>query len=428
MANDELLTDDYVAGILARDAKESATKYSALGLEAFSSTSKPPASKPKPNTRFLRNIIKDTDSHNAALLAKEAADSRARLHSLGGHVHRDEKASHVGGGDIRRRQLGDIAAILGGRPSKRRNTKTRTRDSDGRQANTSGEDEQSELKGDEEKRRKHRSRDGDKEDRISKHRQHGADGKEDDDRTRDHKSHRRRHRSRSEGRDEDDRKRRKRDVSFDRERGKERRRRRSRSPTDRESKRPRYRSRSPKGKLSESPELQMSRPSRKDPKPEPKPEYDSDPLDDIIGPRPPSIPEVRSRGRGTISQASGIDSRFSTTYDPTVDVQLDPDEENDWDQALEALRDRQKWKQQGADRLRAAGFTDEEIGKWEKGGEKRAEDVKWAKKGEGREWDRGKVVGADGVFSSSASWGRLDGATSDGDDIAESSWGRLKGT
>lgn len=40
MANDELLTDDYVAGLLARDAKESATKYSALGLEAFSSQSK----------------------------------------------------------------------------------------------------------------------------------------------------------------------------------------------------------------------------------------------------------------------------------------------------------------------------------------------------------------------------------------------------
>jgi hypothetical protein len=40
MANDDLLTDDYVAGVLARDAKESALKYSALGLEAFSSQSR----------------------------------------------------------------------------------------------------------------------------------------------------------------------------------------------------------------------------------------------------------------------------------------------------------------------------------------------------------------------------------------------------
>jgi hypothetical protein len=132
-----------------------------------------------------------------------------------------------------------------------------------------------------------------------------------------------------------------------------------------------------------------------------------------------------------MSHASGIDSRFSSTYDPTADVQLDPDEENDWDQALEALRDRQKWKQQGADRLRAAGFTEEEISKWEKGGDKREADVKWAKKGEGREWDRGKIVDDDGIVTTGASWGRLNGASSDGDDIsttAESTWGRLKGT
>ena len=129
-----------------------------------------------------------------------------------------------------------------------------------------------------------------------------------------------------------------------------------------------------------------------------------------------------------MSLGSGIDSRFSSTYDPTVDVQLDPDEENDWDQALEALRDRQKWKQQGADRLRAAGFTDEEISKWEKGGEKLEEDVKWAKKGEGREWDRGKIIDDDGIVSTGASWGRL--KDRDEDDILtpESSWGRLKGT
>lgn len=119
------------------------------------------------------------------------------------------------------------------------------------------------------------------------------------------------------------------------------------------------------------------------------------------------MPEVRSRGRGTVSHASGIDSRFLATYDPTADVQLDPDEGNDWDQALEALRDRQKWKQQGADRLRAAGFTDEEISKWEKGSEKREEDVKWAKKGEGREWDRGKVIDDDGIVTTEPTWGRL---------------------
>lgn len=35
MSNDELLTDDYVAGLLAQDAKDCSLKYSAMGMEAF---------------------------------------------------------------------------------------------------------------------------------------------------------------------------------------------------------------------------------------------------------------------------------------------------------------------------------------------------------------------------------------------------------
>ena len=116
---------------------------------------------------------------------------------------------------------------------------------------------------------------------------------------------------------------------------------------------------------------------------------------------------MKRKGRGAISNGAGIDSRFSANYDPTADVQLDFDEENDWDQALEALKDRQKWKQQGADRLRAAGFTEEEVSKWEKGGEKREEDVRWSKRGEGREWDRGKVVDDDGAVTIEPKFGRL---------------------
>ena len=104
-----------------------------------------------------------------------------------------------------------------------------------------------------------------------------------------------------------------------------------------------------------------------------------------------------------------MDDHFSASYDPSNDVQPHSDLEDDWDQALEALRDRQRWKQQGADRLRAAGFTDEEVKKWEKGGEKTGEDVRWAKKGEGREWDRGKVVDEDGQVDVKAEWGRLKG-------------------
>lgn len=86
---------------------------------------------------------------------------------------------------------------------------------------------------------------------------------------------------------------------------------------------------------------------------------------------------------------------------------------DDWDLALEALKDRQKWQQNQADRMRQAGFTDGEVAKWEKqgkaGADGREEDVRWKGRGEGREWDRGKVVDADGGVTTQAEWGRLKG-------------------
>ena len=105
-----------------------------------------------------------------------------------------------------------------------------------------------------------------------------------------------------------------------------------------------------------------------------------------------------------------MDARFNPGYNPAMDVHPNSASEDDWDQALEALRDRQRWRQQGAERLRAAGFTAEEVGKWEKGGEKTEEDVRWARNGEGREWDRGKGPdGDDGGGTSVVEWGRLKG-------------------
>lgn len=40
MGNDDILTDDYVAGLLAKDASDCSIKYSAMGLEAFRSDKK----------------------------------------------------------------------------------------------------------------------------------------------------------------------------------------------------------------------------------------------------------------------------------------------------------------------------------------------------------------------------------------------------
>lgn len=352
--------------------------------------SRPPANKPKPNTRFLRNIIKDTDSHNAALLAKEAAEARARLRTLSGHQEEVKKPERVGAGDIRRRQLGDIAAILGGRPSKRRRTEDNKSGGGSRYVNTSSEEDTPE----ERSREKRHDRDSRKE--VDNGRS-----------SRDHKNRHRRDRSLSEDRDVDRKERRHRDRSRSRsprahrDRGSKRRdrsqrRNRSSSPNDRHRT---ERSSRHTGRITEK---EHTRPEKK---PGPKPDYDSDPLDDIIGPKPP---EIKIRGRGIPAHASGIDARFSADYDPTADVALDFNEEDDdWDQALEAMKDRQRWHKQGADRLRAAGFTEDEITKWGLGGKKQEADVKWAKQGEGREWDRGKVVDEDGVVKVESSFGRL---------------------
>ena len=94
-----------------------------------------------------------------------------------------------------------------------------------------------------------------------------------------------------------------------------------------------------------------------------------------------------------------------------MDVQPNPESEDDWDQALEALRDRQRWKQQGAERLRAAGFSQDAVKKWTShaGEGKREDGVRWARAGEGREWDRGKVVDDDGQVNVRPEWGRLKG-------------------
>lgn len=122
-------------------------------------------------------------------------------------------------------------------------------------------------------------------------------------------------------------------------------------------------------------------------------EADSDPLDDLIGPAPP--PKVLPRGRGGFKGSSGMDSRFLSDYDPKSDVHVDEDTRDDWDDALEVLRDRARMRLQGADRLRQAGFAEDQVKKWDAGGERTIDDVQWTKKGEKREWDRGKDVEQD---------------------------------
>lgn len=414
-----LLTDDHVAELLAKEASDHALRYSSMGLEAYRRSPGRPSTKAKPNTRFLRNIISQTKNHNEALLAKEAAEAQARLDGLAAAKAEEERKRRPAAQDLRRRQLGTIAATLQGgekraaregEPSSERRHKTE--DPDRRERSVERMDQGSD-RGLTSDRRSTRDRDRGT-DRRRHRKQHGsrspANGSRQD-RSRSPKDkdrkrhHSRRYRDRSPVEEDDDdtdsrptsHKKHRSDRHRDREEDDD-------DTADVRSTHRKHRSaRHRDGDHDDSAHPSSSHRShhRDRPRDSDKPDsttqndLDSDPLEDLIGPLATS-PKVRRKGRSAASGPSAMDTRFAASYDPKADIQPDSDlEGDDWADSLEALRDRAKWRRQGAERLRAAGFTDEQIEGWERGEggarEKGVEDVRWAKSGEGREWDRGKA-------------------------------------
>lgn len=268
-------------------------------------------------------------------------------------------------GDVRRRQLGNIQSILGGSRHKRGDN-IRPADDEGKSRNKNDSDRHS-------RRTSHRETDVGTDRRKAK-KDYGrlSRSPERDERRAHHedqaRSSRRRHRDDS----SEDKHRHARDRQGDRSRS-PRRRHRSRSP---QTKRSKHRSRSPLAA-----EKQSSRGShhRND-------GDESDPLEEFIGPAPPP----KYRGRGTVAGSASLDRRFSDSYDPNADV-LPDNQEEDWDDAVEAFRDRQKLRRTQEERMRAAGFADHQIQRINNNlREKTEEDVVWSKAGEERAWDRGK--------------------------------------
>ncbi|KAJ5766829.1 uncharacterized protein N7511_004445 [Penicillium nucicola] len=425
------MDDDYVAQLLAKEARESSLKYSSQGLSALM-PSKPASNARKPNTRFLRHLIKETDNHNTALKRKEERESRERMRQLkaqGSTVSADRTV----------RDSDDRSEVRGPRESRR----------DGKRDNHTSS------------RRRHRSRSSSTErDRSRRHRRREDDRDEHVDRTRDRDERRREHRhdeySQKDRRDrEKDYSRRRRDRSYSksrshsprRDRSSDRHRRRRHDRHDETSTRHRSRSREthksrPRGDdaPSKAPLRSHRESTTRTDQPSPSTTTarqtdtgnESDPLEDLVGPLPPNQKDavIRSRGRGAYKHLSNIDAHFAPGYDPTTDVQLDDEDfnaagqqssrrpvaglmtgEDDWDMALEALRDRTRWKQKGEERLREAGIDNTIIDRWKNNaaftglkGEGNPEDVQWSKKGEGREWDRGKFVDDEGHINVRAAW------------------------
>lgn len=340
-----------VAKLLAEDAKASSARYATQGLSALL-PKRSMGSAPKPNTRFLKNLVRDADQHNAALRRKEDRERVLRLRN--GGVRTPTYSNSPEPGRDGREDFADD------RHSKRR------RIDDSREVEHTGSE-----------RRNHKSRHHGRHRSRSWSRTRSVSAERD--RT-SHRSHRRRSEERTSGRDGHSS-----DSERDRTSHRKHRRRRSRSRSPRQEGKGRKRSRSP---------VERTGKDRGHRPPSP------DPLEELIGPLPnnkaDSGPAVKYRGRGAhkLASVSSIDAHFSSTYDPVLDVRPEdegPEEQGDWDMALEALRDRQAWKKKHADRLREAGFNDDEIKAWEDSGrEKDIRDVKWRGSGQTREWDLGK--------------------------------------
>ncbi|KAJ0123469.1 hypothetical protein J7T55_011934 [Diaporthe amygdali] len=376
MGNDDFLTDEHVADLLAKEAKDCSLKYSTMGMEAYTSSpsSSRPANKAKPNTRFLRNIIKGTEHHNKTLTAKELADSQARLKELADTEEEKRRKYKPTATEIRGRQLGNIAALLQGQPAQKRKRAAPTEEDITDLQKARAAEDARRLADTAAARKRNRGKDGRRRRSLERYdARKGQDG------------------------NGKDRARRANTSSGDEDRGVDDRKRRHRSRSPQSSSR-KHRYRSPlRSKERERSARRTS--NRRDDSTDPadkssrradneEEDADSDPLEDLIGPAPP--PKM-PRGRGALRGVAGMDSRFSSDYDPKSDVQMETEDgRDDWDDALEALRDRARYRQQGADRLREAGFNEDQIKKWEKGDEKSIDDVQWTKAGEKREWDRGK--------------------------------------
>ncbi|KAM0696659.1 hypothetical protein Q7P36_003908 [Cladosporium allicinum] len=366
-----LIDDDHIISLLRKDAEASRLGSSLTATRRDKNA-------PKPNTRFLKNLVKNADSHNAALLAKEKAETRARLRGLEGGLKRGREEAgndRDDGFGKRKKRDGEREGRWKGVLSGLGKPNTRERDGD--------------------VRRERRRNSPDARSRPQK--------LKDEDRSagKDHKEHSKHRRRRSRSPDS-----RSRSPQHHHRHSshRERKSNRSRSPEDRKRPHERKRhSRSPENhhhdnnKTTKNPS-NLSRPStsnhnNKPPTSEPG---SDDPLTTFLGPAPP--PTIRPRGRGAAtSNTSTMDLRFNDpSYNPRADVALSDSEgeaagrsgsnpkDDPWSTSLETLRDRAAWRIKGAARLREAGFKDADVQKWESGGrEKDERDLEWRGEGGG---------------------------------------------
>ncbi|EXJ85381.1 hypothetical protein A1O1_05745 [Capronia coronata CBS 617.96] len=412
--------DDYVARLLAEDARKSSLRYAAQGTYALTGQ-RPANAAPKPNTRFLKTLVREADNHNAALKKKEELEARIRLRRL-----RDADGSSVSAGDTARRTT-----------PRRQHHREREDGTENARASDDGQHEHQKRTRTrhtryEEERSHRRSRSPERgsgvheQSRRRPKTRHSHDYSSEDDRHSRRISHRHRHKSsnrlssRSRSRSRQPQKENE-QASLPDPKRKSRHHHshedfavepaQANDNIDKEP--PRYRKSRRRNRRSRSASSDKSSAS-------------SDPLSSLIGPDPlndtTTIRRGRGFNRGPQPHRSNIDVHFSAAYDPTLDVDEKEDDSSppggrgrsrdpgdDWEDALEALRDRRAWRTKQADRMREAGFDEDEIERWKSAssrqtmrdgdGDPDIQHVKWRRKGEPREWDAGKLQDEDAVDS-----------------------------
>ena len=391
LSDDEL--DEYVTSLLKNQAGKQAAAYSKIGFRAFLQSAEKEGPAGKPNTRFLKNIVRDVDGYNAALARKEEKESRERLKELkrrdGERLHGNKKeyrSSQNREEDWRARRGRERSRSP---PRRRRESHGEER---GRQRKHRREDSEDEGRKDSRHKKathRQRSRHDEPEEeyrsRRRKERRSRTDSDEEENRRHHHREHRERHG------DRDGRHSHRREGRHSR---------RSRSPE-------RSRERHHHRKLTR--DKHRSSPSDTSPPRSThhqKGSHDHPSSDDVkrnqrdrsdsphsIGPTVPIVgPEfLHAKGRGRMNGGT-LDAKFSENYDPRTDVndndESDPDEKfvlDDWGLALRALRERQSYVSSGAmtERLRET--------------QNQNQTSSWPTYGKGeREWDKGKVLLDDG--------------------------------
>lgn len=352
----EDLSDTHLSSLLIADARASSQKYASQGLSAFLGRKSAP--KIKPNTRFLANLVKNADGHNERLRRKEDTERKAKLQKLEEMERRREMESE---GRLKGTGEETMDGEAESRPRKRRKTL----------------DDEDNEDHPHHKSSKHRSRGRDKERRRHKHRHNTSSAEENE-----------KNRSQSRSPSKTERRQRKHDSKY---RSKDHRKhKRRRSSPDRDN---------------ASDSLQNDSESTLRAKSSSRSKHEEDPL---------NIPKLAST-RNSASTPQPTTKRKSSTKRNTSPQDKDEAEagndggNDDWTSALSALRDRANRQRIQASRRITSGATTDTTSTSTTKREKSSNgsltngnmndnvnDIKWSKKGQEREWDRGKEVEQEG--------------------------------